>query len=351
MQSWRRVEEQLEAIRGWLAPLLRGIDGTNAMTTDPTTDPARRLATLEQPPPPRMPPAELRIRLKTSPWVRHLLPTRLVVARAESKGGDVWDRRPGERESAIAVMETILAGTPRAHEVNELARRHLIEHHVGHALFWQPWSVPRLDEQSDARVRQALDADRAVLLSACHTGPHYTAIRPFAARGNIPYSVAGMWYFEEPPPGYWGRRLAHWRKRTISRAVPARGSFPILRAILEQGEVLYVCFDMPGPHRTDFLGKPAMLADGTARLALETGALILPVRSRREGHRTYLDVAAPIEPHDFAGVDQLHDALATLHERWILELPEQMEDPRSFGWDEWATPAEWKRPKSADRPT
>jgi hypothetical protein len=320
------------------------------MTTPLSTDPVgRSLATLEHPPSPRMPSAELRIRLKTSPWVRYLLPTRLVVARAEQKGRTLWERGLSDREDAIAAMERVLTGTGRAHELDELARLHLIEREAHHAMFWQPWSHPHLDAPSDARLRETLSADRGVLVSACHLGPHFSAIKPLVVRGT-PYSVAGNWYFEQPTPGYWGRRLAHWRKRGLALPVPAKGSFPILRELLERGEVLYICFDMPGPRTTQFLGKPAMLADGTARLAVETGALVLPVRSRRSGHRTCFDVAAPLEPRDFAGVDELHGALASLHERWILELPEQMEDPRSFGWDEWATPAEWNRPKRADRP-
>jgi lauroyl/myristoyl acyltransferase len=317
------------------------------MTTELSSDPAE----LKQPPRPRMPPADLRVRLKTSGWLRYLLPTPLVVARAEQKGRALWEQSTNERANAIATMERILAGTPRAHETEELARRYLIERQVWQALFWQPWAMPALDEPSKQRLREAHSSDRGALLSACHTGPHYLAVRPLTARGIVTYAVAGMWFFDEPTAGDWGRRLAHWRKRTSSRLVPASGSFPLLQAVLEQGEILYVCFDMPGPRSTQLLGKPMMLADGTARLAMLTDAPIYLVRSRRHGPRTHFDIAAPLDPRNFAGVGELQDALAAEHERWILELPEQMEDPSSFGWGEWATPAQWIRPpKPANRP-
>jgi lauroyl/myristoyl acyltransferase len=116
--------------------------------------------------------------------------------------------------------------------------------------------------------------------------------------------------------------------------------------VLERGDVVFLFFDMPGSHQTHFLGKPAMLADGTARLAFGTDAIVLPLRSRSAGHRVSLDVGAPLDPHDFADVSELHAALAGLHERWILESPQAMADPRSFGWGAGATPREWSRPAS-----
>ena len=42
--------------------------------------------------------------------------------------------------------------------------------------------------------------------------------------------------------------------------------------------------------------------------------------------------------------DALHDALAVLHERWILEEPAAMADPNSFGWEHGAGPQAWIRP-------
>jgi lauroyl/myristoyl acyltransferase len=86
-----------------------------------------------------------------------------------------------------------------------------------------------------------------------------------------------------------------------------------------------------------------MLAEGNAQLAVRADAIVLPVRARRVGHRVWVDVAKPFDPRELT-VDQLHDALAALHERWILENPATMEDPRSIGWEHGATAEAWVQP-------
>ncbi len=110
---------------------------------------------------------------------------------------------------------------------------------------------------------------------------------------------------------------------------------------------MLVFFDMPGPRETRFLGKPVMLADGSAQLAVRTDALVLPLRARRAGIHVWVDVGAPLDPRGFAGPEELHDALAAAHERWILKRPEAMEDPSSTGWEHGATPHAWTAPGRA----
>jgi len=297
----------------------------------------------DSPPPPRMPPAALRIRVKTSPWLRRVLPTGLVVARAERRGQRIWERSQLVHEDALAMMEAIVAGTPRADERDELARRYLIEREAANAIFWQPWVIPQIDPGAAAQLREALSQERGLLLSTCHIGPYAGATSLVVSLGHVPYSVAGPWYFEPPSHDLWGRRLAHWRRNQGTRLIRSTGSFATLLELLERGEAVYLFFDLPGSHRTRLLGRPTMLADGSARLAIQSDALVLPVHSHRVGHRSRLDVGAPLDPRGFAGADELHDALAAIHERRMLERTEEMEDPRGFGWH--ATAAEWSRPK------
>lgn len=297
-----------------------------------------------------MPPARLGTRVKTSPWLRRLVPPALVLKIATRRAEAKWEQNRAAREDAIAAMETIVARTPRAPELNELGRSHLIEDVTSHALFWQPWPTLKLDPPSEARLRDVLRPDRGLLLSFCHVGPFHRATSAFVSRGRVPYSVVGPWFFAKPTRDYAGRHLARWRKGIDSRLVHSERSFSILQALLERGEVVLVAFDRPGPHETRFLGKTAMLADGSSRLAVQTKTLVLPIRTRRVGHVGWMDVAEPLDPRDFESVDELHDCLAALHEDWILERPEAMQDPRSFGWGEWATADSWNRPRSAGRP-
>ncbi len=300
------------------------------------------------PSPPRMPSAPLAIRIKTSPWLRSLLPTRVAVSRAESRGRQMWEHSAEEREDALAAMETIVAGTAREDELQELARQHVIERSVDRALFWaQPWST-KLDALSALRVREALAERRGVLLSACHVGPFYRLQCARTFDDRVTYLVPGPWFFEQPKPGYWGRRLARWHKGMKSRPVPARGSFRLIQALLERGEAVFLFFDMPGPRATRFLGKRAEMAEGNAQLAVRTDALVLPMRTRRVGHRVWVDAAKALDPRELTGVEELHNALAAVHERWILEDPAAMEDPRRSGWEDGASPQAWVAPA---RPT
>jgi lauroyl/myristoyl acyltransferase/acyl carrier protein len=344
------------AVARLLRALAEGVEPDEAKVLEPDADddassylPRALEALAQKPNPPRMPPAPLGIRVRTSPWLRGVLPARVTVRRAERAGQEVWEHSAGDRDNAIAAMQTIVAGTSRADDVHEMARLHVIERAVDRALFWQqPWSA-KLEATSEARLRDALSANRGVLLSACHLGPFYRmqCAPPFKRR--VSYLVPGPWFFKTPRPGYWGRRLARWHKGMKSRPVPARASFRVIQALLERGEAVFLFFDMPGPRETRFLGKPAALAEGNAQLAIRADALVLPVRTRRAGHRVWVDVAAPLDPREYAGVDELHEALAAVHERWILENPAAMEDPRASGWEHGASAERWSQPQARNQ--
>jgi hypothetical protein len=247
-------------------------------------------------------------------------------------------------------MAAIVAETPRAGEIHELARQHLVEDEVRRALFWQPWKTASMDAVSLGHARSTLAAGRGVLLSSCHQGPFFLYRSAITSLGKTAYTVAAPWFFEDPTPDYWGRRLAHWWRglqRNDERVISSMGSFPVLHALLEQREMVVLYFDMPGSRVTRFLGKPVMLASGSARLAFQTDALVLPARARRVGHRVGADVHAPLDPRDFSSDEELHDALAAVHERWILEFPATLEDPgREGAWERGATPQAWTRPES-----
>jgi lauroyl/myristoyl acyltransferase len=241
-------------------------------------------------------------------------------------------------------MTAIVGGTECAGELESLARQHLIEQRVTETLFWQPWVSPSLDRDSLAHLHAALGAGRGVLLSSCHSGPYLHGISAVSSLGRTTYS-ASSWALRTPKPGSWGRRIV--RRRDGARARDERlvhsvGSFALLRALLEEGEVVGVFFVMPGSRETRFLGKTVMLASGSARLAVEADALVLPIRARRVGHRVWVDVAAPLDAREHADDEDLHVAIAAVHERWILELPASMEDPNRQGaWEQCAGAESW----------
>ncbi len=295
---------------------------------------------------PATPPAALPVRLKTSTALRRLLPTPLVVRRAVATGRAAWQDQD-ERRRALEATAAIVAGTARAGEVDALARLRLIDEHAQRALFWQPWRAVSVDAASVANLRLALSSERRLLLSACHLGPYFLNMSALTSLECSPVVVAAPWFFAQPTPDYWGRRLARWRRGIADRGerlACSAGGFAVAKALLEQGEKVLMYFDMPGSRRTRFLGKPVMLASGSAELAHQTDALVLALRARRVGARVWTDVSAPLDAREHAGARELHDALAAVHERWVLELPETLEDPHRAGaWEGGATEREWAR--------
>jgi len=296
-------------------------------------------------PKPKLPPAALPVRLKTSPVLRRRIPSGLVLARAEAKAARLWENHHPTREHALRTMATVVAGTPREPELEALAERFVTERQAWEALFWQPWPMPRIEPASVALLEKLRERDRGLIFSPCHWGPYFAKTTVLFQFGYLPHVVAGDWYFEEPTPDWWGRRHALWARKTPQLPITRpKGSFDTLARVLSDGGEVLIYFDLPGRHETNFLGKRAMLVDGTARLAAETGALIVPIRTVREGVSQLLEVAPPLAPDRIGGVEEIHEELARFHEAWILEDPAAMDDPAEFGWREGATPAGWDRP-------
>jgi lauroyl/myristoyl acyltransferase len=295
---------------------------------------------------PARPPVSLRAR--GSEALRRWQPARLAVRSAEARGRALWERDAAERRRAELAISAVVGATDREAEIEALARAHLIEGEIQRALFWQPWKMALLDSESAETLHSTLSHDRGVLVSSCHMGPMFLHLAPVMSLGRTGYTVAGPWWFDEPTPDEGGRRLAHWHRRLRERNqryISANGSYPVLRELLRQRELVVIYFDLPGSRQTQFLGKPVMMASGSARLACETDSLVLPVRARRQGLRAWTDVHAPLDPRGYATPDDLHDALAEVHERWILELPATVEDPRRAGaWEE-ASAQAWPHPK------
>ena len=153
------------------------------------------------------------------------------------------------------------------------------------------------------------------------------------------------WFYEAPPKGYYGYWFEHCRR--VSRnsqylTIPARGSFPVLAEYLKQGGLVSIAMDLPGRTLTRYLGKQVEMTAGTARLAVQTGSLVVPVSLVPEGRRTWrIEVGEAMDPAGFDSIEGLHQALADWHSERILLAPEHYEDPvRAGGWAV-ATPSGW----------
>ena len=341
---WRRLD-------AGLPPMDSGED----MSTGKPMDLVSRLAaadrTVEAPAMPRVAPL---LALATSPTLHRVLPRRLADLLGEARGVMLWHTRPHVREEARATMETILGGTERAHEAGALARRRVLDSQALRMMFWQPPRRASMDERSTANLAAALSSGRGILLSSCHMGPFWDVAAPLVGAGPRVYLVSGDWFFGVPGADYAGRRLAYWWRRVAGRKfhlILASKSYATIRAVLERGDVALLFFDLPGSRETVFLRKPVSLATGTARLAVDANALVLPARARRDGGGARVDIGAALDPDDFADADQLHEALARIHTDSILELSETLEDPRrEVAWQHGASGEAWVSPHQPQAP-
>ena len=113
----------------------------------------------------------------------------------------------------------------------------------------------------------------------------------------------------------------------------AQNSARRLITLLKSEETVLLALDLPGRTSTQFLGKPVDMTDGTARLASMTDSLIVPVAVLPRGRKWYIHVDEAVDPRDYASTTDLHQTLATIHERLIMRAPDHLENPlRDGGW-------------------
>ncbi|MCH8849524.1 MAG: hypothetical protein IIC89_01715 [Chloroflexi bacterium] len=138
------------------------------------------------------------------------------------------------------------------------------------------------------------------------------------------------------------------REKLGMKIIPReRAGIGVLRA-LKRGEVLAMLIDVPDPDQTvlvDFLGAPAEVSDVPARIALRTGAWVVPAVVLRGPERD--TIIRPVMDTQTARYeptgDEKRDILALTQlimralERFVLEHPEQWYIFRSM-WPQ-ASPA------------
>ncbi len=194
---------------------------------------------------------------------------------------------------------------------------------------------------------------RGVVVSFCHFGLFPgNAITVAEQTGAQVHPVAGAWLAQASPEGL-SPRARRWRAAYEAagvRLVDADASFERLCALLAEGHIVTMAFDWPGTTATRFLGRPVSMAGGTARLAHHAGALVVPVRRTLRRGRGRATFGPALDPRDHGDRRSIHEDLAAVHERWILEDPAALEDPRRPGcWGPAATSAGWPAVTGGER--
>ena len=274
----------------------------------------------------------------------HHLSDRMAIALASIRGRLRWFE-PAARERSKRAIEAIAGPGPGR---NALARAYLGHAYAREKFIRRPWMVQGTPVEDVDHLRAACAAGRGVLVSYCHLGPFPgVAVTVAEHAGNV-HQVAGMWLARPTMEQGKDSRWHGWRSMFTQAAVPlipAEGSFPVVAELVAGGAVVVLSFDWPGSAETTFLGKPVWLASGTARLAEQTGAMVVPVMRKFQQCQARTVFGPPLDPRQHEGWRGLHDALAAQHERWILECPAALEDPRRAGaWEAEATADRWGAP-------
>ncbi len=153
---------------------------------------------------------------------------------------------------------------------------------------------------------------KGVILATPHFGDLYSAILALGAR--LPLTVlmvTGEHY--------------RWAESGSLKFVEFLGGAAEVVAALERNECVLVYDDVdfiPGNRTADFFGGPVFSPHGPPRLALATGAAILPVAALWSSTSTRVVCDAPILP-DGKSQEELEAACLRALERLILRAPEQ----------------------------
>ena len=279
--------------------------------------------------------------MTSGPPATQLLLDRMAIAAAAVRGRWWW-LQPTMRARARQAIDAIVGPGPTT---DALAREHLIHAAERNMFIRRSGMVSGVPVDGVHHLRTACAEGRGVLVSYCHLGPFAGLGVTVAEHVRGVHQVAGAW-LAEPPPGVPQSLLWHrWRSMFDTAGVPlitAAGCFPVVSELLAGGAVVVIAFDWPGSAETVFLGRPVCLASGTARISHATGALVVPVMRHFRHFRARTVFGSPLDPQKYTGWRGLHDALAAQHERWILERPAALEDPRRTGaWEAFATAERW----------
>ncbi|MGZ4608535.1 MAG: hypothetical protein ACXVXV_20570 [Blastococcus sp.] len=282
-------------------------------------------------------------RLRASELVRRVVPLPVALTASDLAQRLAVARNPRRLEAARAVMDAVLGGTDREAEARELAFEHLCARSRGWEFAWRPWLLAKIPVEGLERLA-SIEPGRGIVFSKAHSGPP-------GGMGNLPravgpiYQAVGDYLFAPAPPGYNGYQNEQSRTLLSAagfRMIRAHGSRATFASVLKAGGRVLVNIDVPGTAPVRFLGKTVEIKSGTARLALDTDAVVVPVAILPRGRGWVIHVDEPIDPRDHAGWETLLQAVASAHEPLVLRAPELLESPlRAGGWAE-ATAAGWR---------
>jgi lauroyl/myristoyl acyltransferase len=265
-------------------------------------------------------------RLYATPSLHRILPDRPALGLAAMAGRAAWRLRPELRRRARAHLAEIVGDDGR---LERLAREHVIERAVRGELLWRPWMWDRLPLLGLEHLEAARQHGGGVLVASPHMGFAFGIAYGLLARG-VRLTVLGGEWMSTASTGllaYRARSRLQEIERRGGRMIRQGGAFPVLRALLEQGEVCHVFADIPGSGRATFLGRRARLATGVPRLSLLTDSPVVLAVADTRGRLPLIRLRPPLWPRDFSTPEQILERLAADMSEEIAARPELLAEP------------------------
>jgi KDO2-lipid IV(A) lauroyltransferase len=251
---------------------------------------AERIATIERPQAHLLQATRqsLWVRIYGSPALHKLVPTAVALRLAAVRGLAEWYLLRRRREEALGRIGALLR-TPRdAQRTRTAARAHVVDEAVRAELQWRPWLARAMEIEGLEHLEAAQSKGRGVILATAHIGPVLALVHALAARGVKLYLSGGHRLGEPGLDGRLGRWVVaqnRWVEEVGCRWVRKPGSYAALRELLRRGECVWMGADAVGVSTTRLAGHRVSVASGVARLAVETGASIVPAFALRRGYR------------------------------------------------------------------
>jgi lauroyl/myristoyl acyltransferase len=268
-------------------------------------------------------------RAYATPAMHRALPWPLALATVRVRAARLW-KAPKVRAHAVRSMDWVLGCTGASSEAIEAAaRRWVFETIKRDELTWRPWQTTRFPVEGAEVLAELRGQGRGAIVNFLHHG-QYGGTFGSLARAGFPSHVAVLPSLIGPQRrSYEGRRrFQHIRTASTGCTIfPAKGGLDQMRELLDAGLLVSLATDVPGNTPMDVLGRRVSCGSGAARLAIETGAPIVPVTAWRRGSLQSLRLEQPIDPRDHGDFRSLQQAIADAHAPALLAWPEGLMEP------------------------
>lgn len=275
------------------------------------------------------------------------LPRKMVLALGRAAGSVAFSILTKERKRTLQHLSWAFGHEKRPAEIRELGRRvflHFGEVAMEVARFPKltPQELNRWVETGEgvARLRQALTGGKGVIILTAHFG-NWELMGAFLRFTGFPGTVVGRKLYYDK----FNEMIVGLREKVTLRTIYQEDSPREFLKVLKENEMLGVLADQDVDRYegifVPFFGRPAYTLTSPVKLALASGAPLVPTFLVREGGRYRLIVEEPIHVEMKGSreetfreyterwsrileerIRQYPDQWVWMHRRWKTEMPE-----------------------------